>query len=61
MSSVLFFRVATAAFIGQILQQFSCTYSGDCNIKQSICNKYNSHELAFSMIAAAFVCVTYIF
>lgn len=60
MTSVLFFLVATAAFTGHILRQFSCSYSGDCNIKQSTCNKYNSHELAFRMIAAAFVCVAYI-
>lgn len=32
----------------------------ETNLKQHICNKYNSHELAFGMIAAAFVCVTYI-
>jgi len=59
MTLVLFFHVAAATFMGQILQQFSCSYSGDCNIKQGICNEYNSHELAFRMLAAAFVCVLY--
>lgn len=60
MTSVLFFHVAAAAFVGQYLSGFAVLYSGDCDMKQSVCNKYNSHELDFRMIAAAFVGVMYI-
>lgn len=54
MTLVLFSRVATAAFPGQLLQQFSCPYSGGCNSKLGLCNKYST--IGVQEDAAAFVC-----